>query len=887
MLRTEAISSFLKTIGNSHLTDLYNFNMETQVNVAQDNGTPINDIYKGKRWRGWRGPDGTIWKSFRIPLNADTLPQYTDKEQIFDLAAHVEGIGMTGWDWQNRESLWVGFDFDSIANHKAGLSQETLDSILNILLGLKYTTIVKSTSGKGYHVYIHFSRPIKTDNHTYHAALARSLLGYLTMETGYDFKADVDVCGGILWVYHRKQEGTDGLSLIKKGETFDVSKLPPNWMEHIQVTAKKRKKVALKQDISELSTSQSQVLLDEDHNRVLKWFTQKGAHDFWWDADHNMLVCHTLDLAQAHVDLGLKGIFFTASTGSSTQNCFCFPCAQGSWTVRRHGKGVKEHPYWTTDNSGWTRCVFNASAPVEAAAKTNRGIRNTKGEYVFNDHKNGLLAVKHMGIDIAEVTAWLDSTYGATRTLRLKTKGESLIISIQRLNDSESQPEGFLLNKDFWEIIVDLPKEKRELNIPDELIRHCISNSAEAGWFVRTQGTWVSQSRVNVSTVLIAQDDFERGDIELLMGKCILNPWRLVNKPFLDEYPGNREWNKDSACFKVQPLEGQCATWLKVVEHCGSSLSDSVRQHPWCVDNGIRTGGEYLLCWFASLLQAPDQPLPYLCFWGEQNTGKSTLHEAIDSFILKKGYSRADYALTNPTGFNAEIAHSVLCVVEETDLRVNKEAANRIKDWVTGRTISIREMYRNTYDINNTTHWIQCTNDLNYCIILPGDTRIVPIRVDRPSEEIPKQVLFNRLEAEAAAFLHLLLNIEVPRSPSRLAIPVLHTFEKGEVEAANKTPLERFIGERCSVVKGHTVNFDQFFMSFLDWLSPSERGAWNKNKMARDFPKTGLVCKGKYGSQNETVVGNLSLDPEATELDFYFKVNSFNGRLEQVNEHSN
>ena len=35
----------------------------------------------------------------------------------FDLAAHAEAIGMTGWNWAERQSEWVGFDFDALVGH--------------------------------------------------------------------------------------------------------------------------------------------------------------------------------------------------------------------------------------------------------------------------------------------------------------------------------------------------------------------------------------------------------------------------------------------------------------------------------------------------------------------------------------------------------------------------------------------------------------------------------------------------------------------------------------------------------------------------------------------------------------------------------------------------
>ena len=863
--------------GNFHLTSLYNENMEVQVIVAKDEGKRISNLYMGKKWFGYT--DGIeTWKSFRIPWNADSEPEYVDKEIAFDLFQHVEGVGMTGWNWKFRESEWVGFDFDSIANHKAGLSENELRALESEIMKIPYATLVRSTSGKGYHLYIFFKEPVPTKTHTEHAGLARSILSLLTLETGYNFNNSVDCCGSILWVAHRKQIGTNGFSLLKRGEPLAPEKIPSNWREHINVCSKKVKKVKYNsQKFESLVSSLNSMILDEEHKRLLKWFNNKAKRDFWWDADHNMFVCHTLDLKAAHKELNLKGVFETASSGSSSQNCFAFPSYEGSWIVRRHGLAVKEHPYWVVEESGWTKCVFNALAEYESAAKGNKGIKNIKGEFVFLNHLDGLNAIKQMGLN-TDFSFFENST---RRELILKEKRDSLIVKITRM-PSEPCPDGFLSDSkgNYWEMCIDKPKIKREFSPPDNIVRHTISQGAESGWYININNDWVLQSKGNVTTVLLGQNDLQKSDIDIVMSKAILFPWKIVNIPFESEYPGNRTWNKDSAQKKIDPVQGDCPTWLSLLEHCGEFLNDPVKENSWCQEAGLLKGSEYLLIWFAAMFQKPLEPLPYLFFVGEQNTGKSTLHEAVGNFLLNKGYSRADNALINKGGFNSEIANSVLCVVEETDLRKNSEAANRIKDWVTGKTISINEKYKTVYDIKNSTHWIQCANDSNYCPLSSGDTRIVFCRVGKLKHEIPKSVLYEKLEKEAPAFLYLLLNIEIPEPEGRLTIPCLDTFEKKEMELSKLNDLEVFIKENCFEVLGKEIPFEVFYDRFYSWLPVDKRIVWSVNKAARSFPKTGFLCKGRKGKNNQTVLGNISFEDEKPE-NFYYRTNTLNGRIEK------
>lgn len=880
MNKTEAIKRFLSTTGNEHLTNLYYYGMEVQVNVAQDNGQRTSGVYAGKRWSGWEDPDtGERWKSFRIPWNSDSEPQYEDSEMSFDLATHVEGIGMTGWDWQEQKSRWVGFDFDSITNHKAGLTDEELALVKQKVLSLPYVTLIKSTSGKGIHIYIHFDEPIATATHTEHAALARSLLSLMSGEVGYNLSNSVDICGGILWVYHRKQEGTDGLSMVRKGVPLSLNKIPTNWKDHLLVTTGRKKLVkSISTDFDELFSTIKFVPLDGEHLALLKWLSEKGTRDNWWDSDHNMLVCHTLDLAQAHSDLGMKGIFHTDSSGSSSQNCFAFPLTGGAWVVRRHGLGVKEHPSWSSDLSGWTKCIFNAIADLESCSRSNNGIESIKDGFVFDMAKQGIQALKDVGIDI-DIPEKL-----STRRMCIKEKSDKLIVTVERM-DSDPLLEGFLKNKkgDLWERVIKHNKPRKELSAPDNLVRHCISNGTEAGWYIFARGGWVLQNRSNVNTVLLSQDEVSNSqDVEVLMSKAILNPWEIVNIPFADEYPGNRQWNKDAAAISVAPETGPCETWLSLLGHCGSSLTDSVLANQWCIDNAIKTGGEYLLCWLASMFQRPCEPLPYLFLVGDQNTGKSTLHEAVGQLLIKRGYVRADNALLNNSGFNAEVANAVLCVVEETNLRANKEAANRIKDWVTGKTISIRAMYKNAYDSINTTHWIQCANDPTYCPVLPGDTRIMVIRVEKLRHEIPKARLFEELKKERAGFLKLVLNLDLPDAPGRLSIPCLNTLDKTELEMDSMNDLEAFLHHETKDCLGNLIRWDDFFSSFIAWLPSEKRSYWNSMKAAKLFPKKGNLCKGKHGHDNTTYIANVKFrSDKASEPTIKFKLNQHNGRLEQ------
>ena len=884
--KTEEILRFLRASGNKHLTSLYTPEMEVQVNVARGEGKPVSGIFKGKQWRAWT--DGTTnWKSFRIPWNAKIDPEYTDSELNFSLASHAEAVGMTGWNWAQRQSLWVGFDFDSIIGHKQGLTDEELDELQDKIMQYPYATLVRSTGGRGLHLYIHFASPVDTGNHVEHAALARAILTRLSSDIGYNFMASVDCCGGILWVYHRKQEGTNGLSLLKQGQKFPVANIPTNWKSHVEVTSKKRRKIkTIASDgsaFSELISSVKTATLDDEHLKILKWISENGKYDNWWDSDHNMLVCHTKDLESCHKELSLKGIFYTNSTASTPQNCFVFPTntSSGAWIVRRHSLRVQEHPSWVVDPSGWTRCVFNDIAEFESCCKANNGIENVRGEYVFQQAKDGLQAIKDL--DILNVFIPPELQF---RQFTLKEKSDGKVILSVRREANDPPIEHFLPNKkgDLWERVIHRAKKKKEVNAPDFLIRHVISQDTEAGWWIYARDKWVQQNKSNVNTVLLSQQEAQNKlDVELLMAKAILNPWELINEPFQEVYPGNRQWNKAAASLSCEPIEGEHPTWDSILSHCGSCLDEVVSADPWCADNGLSTGADYLIHWIASMFQFPREPLPYLFLYGEQNTGKSTLHEALNLlFRQNRGYVRADNALINQQGFNSEIANAVLCVVEETNVSKHKDAANRIKDWVTGKTISINTKYKVVYDIGNSTHWIQCANDPGYCPVFPGDTRITVIRVPGLKNEIGKIKLFEMLEQEKAAFLFTVMNIDIPDVSGRLRIPCLSSIEKQNLEQSNMSELEMFFSECVVEAHGYCISFDELFNAFVEWLPADRRGSWGKIKFSREIPRSGAICKAPYGAKNIMTVGNIALrafypEPELKNSTFYVNAK---GRLE-------
>jgi hypothetical protein len=873
--RTGAIKKFLAAKTHLDLAELYSHDMEVQVNVAQDGGDRIENEYQGRQWHGWT--DGIqTWKSFRIPHKANSEPEYTDRVMSYDLVAHAEGIGMTGWDWVNKQSCWVAFDFDSILNHGDGLTNTELHQIQKDVSDIPWVTIRYSTSGTGLHLYVFLDRPT-TKTHTEHAALARAILGMISATTSKDLKAKVDVCGGNHWVWHRKMKG-NGLALVKQGSV--LKELPINWCDHVPVIQGKRNKILpfsvteeSEKMFEEITGQNVHIPLDDTHKRLIEYL-QNNKHVWWWDSDHHALVTHTYALKLAHQNLDCRGVYETLSKGNDLQeqNCFGHPLRNGAWVIRRFTPGASEAETWTQDRNGWTKCFFNREPDLNIAAKAFGGVEDTDGGFIFREAEVAMRAANLLGVHF-ELPSWLQS--GRDTKLKLHKDGRLLVSIKHEAHDVPDDNLGsWLIKKGYWQKIFSSKapaKEEVEVGNYDDLVRHLITIGGEnAGWVIKAHSKWIAEPLVHVKNFLQGSGLNHKETTELV-GSCISRPWVIVNQPFQDEYLSDRRWNRNSARLRFAPAvyteDLRFESWTKILNHVGKNLDPVIQEHPWAKQNNIMTGADYLFCWLSSLFKEPTEPLPYLFLWGPQNSGKSIFHEAIELLIIN-GVMRVDAAVVNQGGFNAEIEKTVLCVIEELDLKANKLAYNKIKDWTVSRKILIHPKGQTPYMAENTTHFLHCANSADACPVFPGDSRITMIHVGDLEEIIPKRDLIPSLEKEAPNFLAKLLNLEIPHAKDRLNIPVIETEDKKSIQQANRTLLEEWLEDCCYYAPGHWIKYRDLYDSFKEWIDPNYIYEWSINRFGKELPKQ-IYPKGRNTVDAQWHVGNISFQPKETNGQIY------------------
>jgi len=344
-----------------------------------------------------------------------------------------------------------------------------------------------------------------------------------------------------------------------------------------------------------------------------------------------------------------------------------------------------------------------------------------------------------------------------------------------------------------------------------------------------------------------------------------MGQWTMVNLPFHEEFPGGRQWNLGAPQFVFDPVNmpddepAKHPYWDRVLDHCGGELTNVVRETEWCKKWGIYTGADYLATWIACMFREPFEPLPYLFMYGPQNSGKSIFHEAI-SLLVTGGVVKADRALTNRNDFNGELANAVLGVVDEVNIaNAGPTVYNKIKEWVTGKFISLHRKGMTVYEQRNCLHLLQMANHRDACPAFPGDTRITMMYVGPLLEEIPKPVLLQKLEEEGPAIMHTLMSKAIPASNTRLRIPILETEGKLAATAGNMTPLEAFLEDSCHPIDGATVAFKDFYEAFSNGLVGMEKSEWGKRRTRRALTETLQV--GTWNG-NRLAIGNLSLEAD-------------------------
>lgn len=858
---------------------------ETQI-MCHKAGTKIGDSAKFEC-------DGEVFGPQRWPYDAGGNANYSDPPIQYIIANRMKAIGTTWWDWKNKRSIALGFDFDSLLDHVegVGIPQEEIAKLDTI--DVPWLEIVRSTRGNGRHIYVLFDpeNAPRTENHHEHSALARSFIPLIAKHSGLDIADNVDCKGMVMWIHHVNATAENrGYELVKPAtQILTADFVPPTWKDNLEVVSGSRSKVRVQgwtpngitkgDELDEMTQAVARIPLDETHLHILDMLEETGHTALWVD-DHHLWQGHTAGLKYVFdvaTERGspLLGLFDTNSVDSDPgkPNCFMRPKPDGAWDVYRFGESTEECSLWDTQGK-WTHTTYNFPPTLRQICLSCGGYEGTetKQGFLFDFLEDLKEALKLLKSDV------FIPEEAAGRGLSLHTDRDRTLLCIEKKrNDEKKAFPKYVKTARGWETVLwgatntsdKEVEEERLWSTLDEKMRALKVMGKRGGsfdsWVLHDDNNqWVTHPKGNIEAFLMSDGILKPIPI---LGSAIFKAWTLINEPFSAEYPGGRLWNRDAAQFTYAPVELKEGgtpvhpTWNRVMGHCGSDLNDYIPSLPWCADWGISTGGDYLTAWVACIMQNPFGKLPYLFMYGPQNSGKSSFHESL-SLLFTSGVAKADRALTSEQGYNGELEGAVLAVVDEVDIsKAGSSVYNKLKEWVTGLTISIHAKYRQTEDMISTLHFVQMSNSRSSLPVFPGDTRITAMSVPALEEEIPRDRLRDLLREEAPHFMRTLIDLEIPDPTGRLMLPVIETQGKLDAAAGNLNELDQFIESHCHEIPGQAIKFSVFKDRFLSTLEEVYRGDWKerliRNQLAERFPV------GRGARVNQQIIGNLTFNQDA------------------------
>jgi hypothetical protein len=844
------IANFLKhSVADSpYLIPKWSIDLESQFLVH-----PGNEEVEGSA-NTWTDGSET-WCQHRWPSNAGTAPSYVDRPLTFSPMAHLTRVGSTWWDFKNRRSVAVALDIDLEGEHAESTTTVTpakLAELTKRLAKLDYLTLVRSSGGGGVHIYCFFDEDNQphSENHNEHTQVAHALVAKISEDLNYDLTQHMDAVGVVFWLWScDSPAGHPGYELIKEQTKFLKAEEIGRFMGLNMAGPNQKIKVKGFNESGDQVTNTEEgggyktYDLEPAHSEILKELEDMG-YSYIWTGEYNMAHTHTCALKalfekRKAEGRPLKGFFETISKGTdkTKPNCYMTPRPDGVFQIKRFGTRTAEHALWNTrEDDTW--CYLNQDTQVlpvlkrfgagydgiklTITAQDLETVMNAFGETLGESHKA-------IGTSITVIKR-ADGTFGA----QIESDGHF----------DGWQRRGKKLIRTLPLIHKKAEFNKTLLEEADDVVRFVVTPEHDPyGWAVKSGDNWIMfKSFDPVGCVL--QNMFGK-DAAPLKAEMTTKPWVLHHEPFGKEYPGDRKWNKHAPQLAIEPAKvaGPHQHWDMVMDHLGKTLDETVTRTNWCSQWGIHTGADYLRYWTSALIQDPMEPLPYLFFYGPQDSGKSIFHEA---------------------GYNFEVANAILGYVEEKDLSAVADTAyTRIKEWIMAKTMLIHQKGHTPYQQPNTLHMCHMANKPTACPMEDGDTRITAILVQVLQRIIPKKALARKLVEEAPFFLRTILTIDLPESHTRLRVPMLASEHKRDLEEMHQTPFESFTNEVLIPCEGQSVKFSDFYAKYKEFCAARSEEPAKKSHVIQLIRNRADKWVLGYGTGKQNRIANMTMDRNA------------------------
>lgn len=781
-------------------------------------------------------------------------------------------FGVSGWNYSTKMTHFISVDVDLLGDKKGndGVTQQRMDEIIAQCMALPYIEMRYSTHGKGLLIRA-FLQPTHTPSENAHAKLARTLIDKINSDTTLKLnsdpkKPDTDVVGRIAWIWSAK-ENDGSFKLIKANSTFYQ---PPEQEIAVEVDTNL--------SIEQLEEQAFYLSLNDGTQAIIKHIKDKGGiaeYVALQDPEEGAFACirtHTYMLMEAKEALRIPGSYKTVASGSNRKdiNCFCIPSRNGGLKVIRYG-GTGGESDWLIDDKGRAYNYLNDSVPLIEQIRIHGGSPDKDNTYLFPTLRQAAEAMQRFAVGKIEVPV----EYADRKTTLVLIDNTTAQMRIEKHQGEKSYNPHFhnghgYLKHNFQ---VSLPEESDAILTQDEVlmvsnnIRHVVMfyNKANSTWESKARDSWIKKGRQDIDAVLCSIG-ISKQRVPSVCGHLIRNSLMGVNVPFGEEKLGPHTINITTSKLACKPSKviKSIDNWLSFYKHIGSSLTPHIKANPSFQKIGIKDGCDYLMTWLAYSIRKPSLRMPYLFLHGPQETGKSLFHESMN-FLISGAVQRGNYSLTNPQGFNGELMGCTHVVIEELDMSTNKMAFQRMKEFVTGSEVSIHVKGATPMMIPNYTHWIQCANDVSYCPVEFGDTRVTMIFVDKPPKPRCKDEMINALKNEAPCFLHKILTLDLPEPMGRLALLPIETEDKTEVMEGRSDNIQQYFSSCLTESDGSYILLSEAFDEYLTFCKTLQ-GSSSKPHTRRAFASRmrNLVPCGRFPKiANKVVVANVVMNSQA------------------------
>jgi hypothetical protein len=232
-------------------------------------------------------------------------------------------VGVTGWNWQTQQSLFVILDFDA-NDHAAGHVDEVLALVIAAARRLGWCWVRRSKGGRGFHVIVALSTPLPAESGTQHQHNAAGVVDRMCQDAEFDFREYLD-CAGVVGYIWGPEVAENAFEVIVQ-PTCSAPDIKPVAFEP------RERRIAKSQSVA--SDTPTDAELNEQHLSDIHQMQQAGFIASYADG---RLLCHSKGFEVLYREGGRPGNYRSRSAGRnpSHANAFAYPTEDGGWIVSR------------------------------------------------------------------------------------------------------------------------------------------------------------------------------------------------------------------------------------------------------------------------------------------------------------------------------------------------------------------------------------------------------------------------------------------------------------------------------------------------------------------------------------------------------------------------